>query len=214
MKKISILILLTFINNFLPGASFTDKEIADQIVKSLEENYDKKECDSAFEKLLMDINKKSYLKLLNGWKKFYYDITLVQFDNEPVLNEITNILEKNTDNRKVEEFKKLIYELKFICLENIKLYFNAVQENALPENIEEIDCNFIDHCMLNFKYYNLQKNLYNREFYIKDNIKRILSDKRVKIRLGFYIFIFELAAKQREKTVKRLLDNYLVQLNK
>jgi hypothetical protein len=208
-----ILILLPILSIF-SGEQYADFEIKKQISKELIENYDKKPCNSPFEKFLLALGKPAYKKLLLRWVENNSDINSIEVEIDPAVLIIGEIIKKNSDKKTHALFYDNAYKLFFICVENFQMYLAAVKEKKLPPRLEEITSDYIDECLLNYKYFIIQRNLYDKERLLKKNIREIMTDPRLKDKLGFYIYFYNLIEKIRNATIEKLMSDYSLKLQK
>jgi hypothetical protein len=195
---------------YSPG---TDFELASRIRGLLIANYDKKKYDSVVEKIILDLGKKTYIKMLDLWIRNFDDIDDVKFEVDPVLNHTISVIRNSEGEYCSEYFISLIKEMMSLSLKNFKMYFDAVKENGKSIGINDLNCDLIDNCMYNMKYFNIQKSLYGRETEIRSELKSIMSDKKVKDRIVFEYYCFELLSKIRQKTIDRHLKHFLEKID-
>lgn len=209
--RIIILVLLYFSFQYsLNSSSFTDEQLVNHISDILLVNYDKKPTETLMEKILKDVGKKSYIKMLEVWKKSYNEIDKAEIVLNPTLKLMIKKVERDFNKDEVDYLYKLWDELLKLSLRNFSMYLDAVKSNPLPKDIKLITCDYIDQCMLSDEYYQYQVFLYEEEARLKDEILQILMDERVKNKLYFEIYFYNLINKIRKKTIDRLLSNYSI----
>ncbi len=156
MKTVYFIFILLSTINIHSQMSFSDDELAGQITRVLIASYDKKPVDSSLEKIIHQAGKKSYIKLLGLWVKNRSRMSSINFEMEPAAQNITRIIEKNSSHEKALYFKQLFEKLMMISMENFQMYFNAVKESKRDVVLQDITCGYIDECLFNMKYYNIQ----------------------------------------------------------
>ena len=165
MKKIILLFAFIAFANIYSENIYNDGELVNRISKILIENYDKKPSPSILEKIIKASGKKTYINMLNIWKKKYNDVSSVKFDIDPRIQKIINVVRKNLPETKAENLENNINELMILTLLNFNLYLDAIKNNPAGLSINKISCSYIDECLSVKKYYNIQKNLYEREIF-------------------------------------------------
>ena len=212
--RIFTLFFIIFILIFRGKASIScdDNELAVKIAEVLIENYDKKTSDTILEKVIHSLSRKSYINMLEIWKKNFMDISKTEFKIDPSLNQLFRIIEKNLPEDQSIYFRSLFYRMMMLTLENFQLYFNAVKEYSVRIELNEITDEIIDQSLNNLKYYRIQTKLYSEEKEITSSIRTIMFNPAVKNKIGFYIFVFDLLMKYRNNTIDYLMNEYLAKI--
>lgn len=191
----------------------TEYDIVNRITFILIENYDKKPVENNIERLIHLFGKKSYIKLLSLWRENYKDIENCQYEFDNHLNYVIKVINDNLGKETKDNFIFLVKKLVICSLKNFNMYYTALLEYGLPENINQISCEYIDKSLQNLKYYKIQSELYNEENIYMDEIYKIINDVRIRDKLFIYNFFYKLVMKYRKKTTERLLKNFLAKGN-
>jgi hypothetical protein len=208
MKKILLLLAFISLTKIYPDTIYNDNELVKRIAIILVENYDKKPAHSLLEKIIMIAAKKTYIKMLNIWKEKHDDVYSVKFDIDPKIQKIINVVKKNVSCDESDAFNKYVHDLMMLTLLNFNLYLDALKDNMTNQSLNEITCGYIDECLSIKKHYDIQENLYQKEIFLKNEIRRIMTEPKLKIKLEFEIYFFDLVNKIREQSIKDQLGIY------
>ncbi|HOV14517.1 MAG TPA: hypothetical protein PK771_09560 [Spirochaetota bacterium] len=210
-KKITFL-FITLVS--LSAFSYSEKEVVKRISEQLLINYDNKPYSELTEKIYFMAARKSYKRLLDLWVSSYYTGKPMKFEHDFIILNTISIIKANSSEEVALLFESKMDQLMDLSIKNFEMFKNAVMENPLPKDINEITCSYIDKCMLNLKYFEVQKDLYTKERELKQDIRRIMVSNELKNSLTFQIFFYELIMKLREKTIDRHLNSFMELLKK
>ncbi len=209
-KKYICLIYLFFI--IIPIFSYSENEIVKKIAEELLINYDKKPYSDLTEKMYLATARKSYKRLLDLWVIYYETGKEIKFEHDFIIINTMMIIKEYSSKETGDLFILKMDKIMKLSIENFEMFKNAVLDYGLPKDINEINCDYIDRCMLNKKYFEIQKDLYTRERKLKEEIRNIMTSQELRKILTIQIFVYELIMKLRDKTIERHLRSFEEQL--
>lgn len=205
-KKIFIFILIIF--SFFVYSQNEDEAIANRIHDILIEEYDKYENATIEEKIILKFGRKAYFESVKLWRENYSNIENIKITLHPQVEKMAKIVDKNLPEEQSNYFRSLLTELTFLAYKNLQLYFLAVKdylkENKLSSN--DVKKETIDIAIAMPKFFNLKIEMYDREEFLKNEIREIMNKKEVKYKLAFYAFAFDYFNKIRKKIIAKDIE--------
>ena len=217
MKKINIILFCLILNIYAhPFEHINDDLLVDKIQQFLITEYDNYKNRTFIEKLVLKLGKSAFIDNVQIWKNNYKNLNSMKIILHPKLEDIAIICDKNLDINESRKFRNLLEELTLIGYKNLQLYYIAVKDYLLVNNkkINDINKDLIDEALCQIKYYEEKIKLYDREEIVKNKIREIMNEKRVKGKLLFYIFAFDFFNKIRKGIIEKDMQKMLEKINK
>lgn len=204
MKKYFVLLLFFFFIHSLLSAE-NDQLLADKIVSLLKIEYDNVKDKSWIEKIILQMGKSTYMDSLEIWKANYFQIEKIKIVLHPKLENMAQVGDLYLDLEKKTLFRKNLSDLTFIAYKNINIYFLAIKKyrESEPTPIDQITIKTLDAALYNPEFSQKKRDLYEEERSIKKSLRVIMHDKKIKYKLGIYIFAFDFFNKIREKVIEK-----------
>lgn len=218
LKRIFILISFIFLLNIaiLSNNINNDDLIADKIHNILIEEYDKYENTTLEERMILKFGRKAFFESVNIWRENYKNIENIKITLHPQLEKMAKIVDQRLPQENSSHFREMLTELTFLSYKNLQLYFIAVKEYLIvnkltPDNIVK---ETIDKSIAMPKFFYQKMEMYDREEFLKNQIRKTIRDERVKIRLSFYAFAFDFFNKIRKKIIAKDIERMKEMMNK
>jgi hypothetical protein len=182
--------------------------IATRIHDVLVKEYDNYKDKSFIERIILKLGKSTYIDNIRIWRDNYRNIDDIKIKLHPKMEDMAAISEKYLDPATSKRFRNLLEELTRLGFKNLQLYYNSTEEYLKNNNLtyNSINIDIINEAQCNLKYFELKKKLYSREDEVKKEIRKIMDDKRIKYKLGIYIFAFDFFNKIRTEIINKDLE--------
>lgn len=218
MKK-SILLIFFFILTssyyIFSSEQSIDDLIVDKIHQFLIKEYDNYKDRTFTEKMVLKFGKKAFIDNVRIWKDNYKNLDSMKIVLHPILEKIAVVCDKNLEEDKSKYFRSLLEELTKLGYKNLQIYYTAVKDYLVINNkkIDDINKELIDDAVCLLRYYEEKTKLYEREEIVKNEIRAIMTEKKVKFKLAFYIFAFDFFNKIRKGIIEKDMQRMLEKIN-
>ncbi len=202
------LIIFFCLLNFPAYSQTEDDFIADKIYRILIEEYDKYENTTFEERFVLKIGRKAFMDSIEIWKANFKNIDKIVIVLHPSLEHMAKKGEENLSPERAAYFRSLLAEITFLSYKNLQIFYIAVKdylnENKLKSNA--VTKEIIDISISMPKFFYIKMDMYDREEFIKTDIRAILDEGKLKYKLSFYAFAFDFLNKIRKKIVKKDIE--------
>lgn len=185
------------------GDIYEDTVLADRLQYLLKKEYTNYKNKSLIERIIMELGKKAFFESVDDWRKNYQAVEKVNVKIHPQLEELASNIRKHEEESVSNEFRVLLTELTRMGYRNIDMYYVAVRSSDVKYNTAEITLADVDEAMVNPVFFLKKKGLYEEEREIKKRMREIMTGKRVKGKLGIYLFAFDFLNKIREDVIEK-----------
>jgi hypothetical protein len=207
MRK-TVIIIMLFI--FAVSLSFTlnDDLIASNIADVMIKEYDNYKNKSYIEKMILKMGKKAYVESVLDWKEKYKNLGTVRIKLHPTIHYIVSVGDKHLPPEKASYFSYMFENITMLAYDNLQTMYLAVKDYLTQKKLSEdkIDLPLIVEATIQPKYYKMKIDMYNKEDYLKKQIRETMTSDELKYRLGFYVFAFDFFNKLRDGIIKKDIE--------
>ena len=213
MNKFIVLFFVVFISISLHSYDLSDDILVEKISEILIKEYDNYKDRSFIEKTILKLGKPAFIDSVKNWTKNYKNLDQMQLKLHPKIEDILNISNKYLTDDENREFRKNFEDLTLIAYYNLQIYYISLKEYLSYNNKSDFDINILDEALMNIRYFDEKKKLYEKEDKIKANIRNYFNNKKIKYKISFYAFVFDFFDKIRVRIVKKDMDKMLEKIN-
>lgn len=209
MKKYIVILLLLSANLLIfPVKNYDDNIIISKISAALINAYKNYKDNTWIEKVILKLGKKTFIKSLDEWKENFDKMDSFEVKLHPILKRVAKIGDDNLPEARAAYFRSLLEELTLLGFKNLEIYHFAVKDEMIKNDLDYDDINIelIDESIAKPKYFDQKMNMYEKEFFIKSEIEKILKEKEVRFKIVFYAFAFKFFYKIRDRIIQKDIE--------
>lgn len=204
MKKIYLIVFLFYLcSNTV--YSTPDDILVHNISEVLIKEYDNYKDKSFSERFVLSLGKKAFIESVKNWEINYKNLSNMPIKLHPQIEIILAKSEKSLDNDTQNQFRGLFVSLTRIAYDNLQDYYNSLKDSLGNDLTKPITITMIDDALSCQKFYDIRLKSFETEENVKQNIRKIFKDERVKFKLSFYLFVFDYFDGIRVNVVKQYL---------
>ncbi|MCK4796134.1 MAG: hypothetical protein KAT05_02065 [Spirochaetes bacterium] len=214
-KSYFIIILLLITIPFYATNHINDDLIVNKISLVLIKKYDNYKNKTLLEKIVLKLGKNAFVDSVKIWEINYKDLDKIIIKLHPKLEYMALKGEKYLEIERAKYFRNLLDDLTLLGYENLQIYYIVIKEylNEHNYNFNDINIDLIDEAVCQPEYYQEKKALYEKEDLIKEEIRIILREGKLKHKLALYSFAFDFFNKIRKKVIAKDLAKMLAKIN-
>lgn len=185
----------------------TVKKVAKAVIESYEEYKDK----SAREKFVLKLGRNAFVDSVNIWVDNYNSIDDMPIKLHYQMRKMVEIAKKYHKKERAEELESLLKQLTRLGYRNLDIYYRGVLQYLKENNLEnsitfDITTEIIDESIAKETFYNEKIEMYKKEEEIKNGIRIILKEGKLKYKMAFYSFAFEFFDKIRREIINKDIE--------